>query len=193
MQLIVQQRCYCIFTYRLTCKHITQRIWNKKHLMGITHSCIIGLMHCKELEKRIEIHKLYPSNLINIFLSHSLLEILLHSSESMRVTISQRVAKNSAIIANKDEIASPCINTYTLDINITVCDNLQSLNNFIIKSIYIPIKMATCLDKIIVKTCKFLQRDLSAIERAYYSSATGRAQVDSKKTFYLIHYIYYYS
>ena len=73
----------------------------------------------------------------------------------MRVAISKRIAKHCTVGGNAKEVASPCVDTYTGNLDPALCRYLQSIDDFGVEGIYVPIHMSSGLDEVVVETSEF--------------------------------------
>ena len=146
-----------VFTYHLSCEHVTQAIGNEQHFVGMCQCGIIVPSHCIKLEEGIEIHELNSGDAIHFFLVDTLFKILFHHSESMWVAISTWITQNSIILANENKIDSPGVDTNGCYGQLSLCCDFQPFDNLEIKGINVPIETAACLYQVVVKTCEFLQ------------------------------------
>ena len=126
--------------------------------------------------------------LIDFLLAHLLVEVFFHHAEGVRVAICHRVAKDSSVLAHIYEVASPSVDADTLDRDVALCNEFQTLDDFVVESIDVPIEMTTCLDEVVVETCQLLQVKLSIRQTADDGSSTRSSQVNCEEIFFLFHY-----
>ena len=118
-----------------------------------------------------------------------MLQIVIHCVESDGVTIGTRIAQDSAIIANKDKVNAPCINTYRCYLYVAVCHFAQAANYLEVKSVDVPIVVTTLLYQVVWKACNLFQFNMSVVDRADDGSATCSSKIYGKKTFLCFHIV----
>ena len=95
-----------VFTHRFPRQHITQCIGDEQNLVSRLQRRIMIPLQRRELEKRVERHKLDARLLIDPLLRHQL-EVLLHRPIRMGVTIAIGIAQHSPILPNHHHIHTP--------------------------------------------------------------------------------------
>ena len=144
------------------------------------------LPHGIQLKQRVEVHQLDAGDVIHLFATDDLLQILLHSPEGMRVTVRHRIAQQRTILRHEDEIDAPRINADRRDGYLSACHLLQTAYHLKIEGIDIPIEMTACLYQIIREARQLLLFQFSVAQHTQDGSSAGSSQIDGKIVFLLV-------
>ena len=125
-----------------------------------------------QLEDTIEVQKLYASNVIHLIPRLYVIEIVLHSLEGMRVAICYRLA-DRIVCSNAYKVHTPCVDTNRGNGDIVVLSLFQTLNDFKVQGIDVPIVMPVDFNEVIRETGKFLQLYLTIVYTANNRTSAG--------------------
>ena len=116
-----------------------------------------------------------------------MVQVFFHRPKGVRVAIGHGVAQDGIVVANKNEINAPGVNTDRGKVDASFAHNLQSLNHLQIEGIDVPIEMAARLYQVIGKAGQFLLFQFAIHQCSQNGSSTGSTQVDSKIVFLVLH------
>ena len=136
------------------------------------------LLHGIELEEAVEVHKLYAGAAINLVLVHAVVEEVLHHAVGVRVAIGDGVAEQRAVVAEKREVAAPGVDADTLNVDATLCSELQSAYDFVVESVEIPIEMSAQSDERVVEARELLKVNAAFVECADDGASGGSSQIN---------------
>ena len=89
--------------------------------------------HRMQLEQRVEIDDLRSRRLVQLFRSHYLLQVVVHTPEVGCVAVGARRTKKGVVFAYADEVDAPCVDTDALDVNALFRSCLQRSDDFLIE------------------------------------------------------------
>ena len=95
----------------------------------------------------------------------------------MRVAVGKWVAQYGSVFTDAHKVYTPCVDTDGTNLDATLCHSLQSLDDFIVEGIDVPIEMTTGFDEVVVETGNLFQFKLAVVERTEDGTTAGGAQV----------------
>ena len=106
------------------------------------------------------------------------MEEALHYAVGVRVAIGDGVAKQCAVVAEKREVAAPGVDADTLNVDATLCSELQSAYDFVVESVEIPIEMSAQSDERVVEARELLKVNAAFVKCADDGASGGSSQIN---------------
>ena len=131
-------RQYSIFTHLFFGEQIRDGIRHKQNAAYSVYIDTTFETHRIKLEQRIEIHKLYTGQTIDLF-PGNMSEILFGNALGIRVAICTGQRNERTVGPNTDKIDAPCVDSDRIDCNLSGSRHVQTFFDRIEQRINIPV------------------------------------------------------
>ena len=103
-----------VFADGLAREHIDERVGDEEDLVGMGEGGAVFTLQGKEMEQRVEGHKLDAGTGIDVLLGHPLGEETLHTAVGVRVAVAVGEAQQLTVFVEEGEVAAPRVDADAL-------------------------------------------------------------------------------